>query len=117
MDVSNKDERRKYTRIGFATKIRIRIEADGKQVEIDGNSKDLNLKGIFVTADDRFPSGAKCSIQVYLTGGIDEIELQMKGRVVRESENGMGIIFDSMDVDTYSHLKNIVYYNSCDDSV
>ncbi len=41
----------------------------------------------------------------------------MKGTVIRISENGMGIEFDSMDVDTYSHLKNIVHYNSADDSI
>ena len=116
MTVSGNDEKRRLSRVGFSTAIEILIQADGKEVRLQGNSMDLSLKGIFVNAGGQFVSGTKCLITVYLTGGIDRIELQMKGTVVRKSDNGMGIIFDSMDVDTYSHLKNIVYYNSSDGS-
>jgi hypothetical protein len=73
------------------------------------------MKGVFISSKERFPSGTKCSVKVVLSGGIDNIELQMKGAVARLSENGMGIEFDAMDVETYSHLKNIVHYNSMDD--
>ena len=117
MVISNNDERRKHSRVGFTTEIRILLEADGKVVNLKGSSRDLSLKGIFISSKEKYASGTKCSIKVYLTGGIEKIELQMKGTVVRTSDNGIGIVFDSMDVDTYSHLKNIVYYNSRDDSV
>jgi len=117
MAVSNDDERRKHSRVGFLTQIEIRIEADGKKNILEASSKDLSLKGIFVSTEKRFPLGTKCLITVYLTGGIDKIELLMEGTVVRVTDNGFGIEFDSMDVDTYSHLKNIMYYNSMDDSV
>ncbi len=115
--VSSNNEKRRHSRVGFSTDIEILLQADGKEVRLPGNSKDLSLKGIFVGAKEKFVPGTKCLVNVYLTGGIDKIELQMKGTVVRMNDRGMGIIFDSMDVDTYSHLKNIVYYNSSDDSV
>ena len=115
MVVSNDNERRKHSRVGFTTAIKIQLEADGEKNDLDGSSKDLSLKGIFISTDNKFSPGTKCSIKICLTGGIDEIELQIEGTVVRESNIGMGIEFDSMDVDTYSHLKNIVYYNSIDD--
>ncbi len=117
MTIPSNNEKRKHSRVGFSTAIEILLQADGKEVKLAGNSMDLSLKGIFVNAEETFASGTKCLVNVYLTGGIDKIELQMKGTVVRMSDNGMGIIFDSMDVDTYSHLKNIVYYNSSDGSV
>ncbi|OGR45826.1 MAG: hypothetical protein A3J80_05885, partial [Desulfobacula sp. RIFOXYB2_FULL_45_6] len=110
MTVSSDNEKRRHFRVGFSTKIEILIQADGKEVRLKGDSKDLSLKGIFVSAEENFAPGTKCMVNVYLTGGIDKIELQMKGTVVRMSDKGMGLIFDSMDVDTYSHLKNIVYY-------
>ena len=115
MVVSNNDERRKHSRVGFTTAIQILLEADGRQINLQGSSRDLSLKGIFANTEDKFSCGTKCSVKVYLTGGIDKIELLMNGTVVRVTDNGMGIVFDSMDVDTYSHLKNIVYYNSIDD--
>ena len=40
----------------------------------------------------------------------------MKGTIIRQTLDGIGIAFDSMDVDTYSHLKNIVRYNRMEDS-
>ena len=117
MTASKNDERRKHSRVGFATTIQILLEADGEKINLDASSRDLSLKGIFVTTKKKLSSGTKCAIKVYLTGTIDKIELLMKGTIVRVSDNGMGIGFDSMDVNTYSHLKNIVRYNSMDDSV
>jgi len=115
MAVSNKNERRRYSRVGFKTAIRILLEADGRQIDLKASSRDLSLKGIFIHTQDTFPCGTKCSVRVYLTGTIEEIELLIKGTIVRLSDSGMGIGFDSMDVDSYSHLKNIVKYNRVDD--
>ncbi|MFH2093041.1 MAG: PilZ domain-containing protein [Pseudomonadota bacterium] len=112
----NSDERRKYTRVGFTTAIHILLDIDGKQIDFEGNSKDLSLRGIFVNTDIKFPAQTKCSVTIFLAGGVDKIELLIDATVVRETENGMGIEFDSMDLDTYSHLKNIVYYNSVDET-
>lgn len=116
MSAAKNDERRKHIRVGFSTQILINVDADGEDVELEGSSKDLSMKGIFVNTPKRFPSQTKCSVKIYLTGGINEIKLQISATIVRETDKGMGIEFDSMDVDTYSHLKNIVYYNSFDDT-
>ncbi len=116
MAVSNNDERRRCSRVAFATDIKIHLKAGSKKVEVGGNSRDLSLKGIFVNTDDSFELQTKCEVRICLTGTVDKIELQIKGRVIRVSKNGMGIVFDSMDVDSYSHLKKIVQYNSVDNS-
>ena len=115
MAVLNNDDRRKHSRVGFATEIKIVLKTKD-QVKLDANSKDLSLKGIFVSTDKRFVPGTLCSVKIYLTGGIEKIELLIQGTIVRETDTGIGIVFDSMDLDTYSHLKNIVYYNRVDDS-
>jgi len=115
MAASKNDERRKYSRVGYTTTIQILLEADGEEINLEASSRDLSLKGIFVTTEKKFSSGTKCEIKVCLTGTINKIELLIKGTIVRLSDTGMGIGFDSMDVDTYSHLKNIVQYNSIDE--
>lgn len=117
MEVSTGKEKRKHPRVRFKTRIEIVLQGDGKQIELEGDSKDLSLKGVFARArEDIVPPGTPCDIDIFLTGGIDEIKLSIKGTVARSSNEGMGIVFDSMDLDTYSHLKNIVYYNSVDES-
>jgi hypothetical protein len=116
MAITDNDEKRKYSRVGFTTQIQIMFEADGNIVNLDGKSSDLSLKGLFVSTEEKFSMGTTCSIKVYLSSGIEKIEMLMKGTVVRADKAGLGIVFDSMDMDTYSHLKNIVYYNSIDAS-
>ena len=114
---SNMDEKRKHSRVAFATDITVHLEAGGRKIIVQGDSKDLSLKGIFVTTQEILDVGTKCEIKIFLSGGINRIQLVIQGTVVRGGKSGMGIIFDSMDVDSYSHLKNIVRYNSVDDSV
>ena len=115
MDASYKDDRRKHSRVGFTTKIEIILNHQGQQVILEAGSKDLSLKGIFGHTDQQFTIDSPCSVNVYLTGGVDEIKLAIEGRIVRQTESGIGIVFESMDVDTYTHLKNIVLYNSGSD--
>lgn len=118
MTVPNGDEKRKHPRVGFTTQIRVRLETNDQTISLNGSSKDLSLKGIFIHTDGKvLDEGEHCRISVFLSGSIDEIELVMEGKVVRSAATGMGIEFASMDVDTYSHLKNIVQYNSVDHSV
>ena len=115
MAVLNDEERRKYSRVGFATEIEIDLKTKD-QARLEGNSKDLSLKGIFVSTPMQFVQGTLCSVKIYLAGGIEKIELLIEGTIVRQTDTGIGILFNSMDVDTYSHLKNIVHYNRVDDS-
>ncbi|GAB6144801.1 hypothetical protein JCM12294_22390 [Desulfocicer niacini] len=116
MKPSNSDNRRKFDRVEFSTPIRIIVDIDGKAVVLSGNSKDLSLKGIYVDTNQRFDPGTRCSVKIHLTGSNEKIELKMQASISRQTDKGMGIIFDSMDVDTYAHLKNIVKYNCTEES-
>lgn len=115
MDEANIDDRRKYARVGFATRVEIIIQAGGKDVVLEAGSKDLSRKGVFVRTKETFPLDACCTVNVYLSGRVDEVFLNIRGRVVRQTGTGVGIVFESMDLDAYTHLKNIVLYNQDDD--
>ncbi len=49
-----------------------------------------------------------------LSGASSELCLQMKGEVVRVLDDGIGVSFIEIDLDSFHHLKNIVYYNAED---
>ncbi|MBF0223954.1 MAG: PilZ domain-containing protein [Desulfobacterales bacterium] len=106
------DERRLHLRVDFTTRILITIGES--QISVEGSSNDLSLKGVFVSSKDNIPVGTKCNIKVILTGMSPEVVLEMQGRVVRAVKDGFGVAFDSMDLDSYTHLKNIVKYNASD---
>ncbi len=116
MAVLGRDDRRKNSRVGFTAEIKIVLTLWEKQIKLAGNSRDLSRKGIFVSTDQRFPPGTPCCVEICLTGGIEKLQLIIEGRIVRETDAGIGIVFNSMDLETFSHLKNIVYYNREDDS-
>ncbi len=115
MTVSHEDDRRKNLRVDFSTRIQVIVGLDDAQVNLEGSSKDLSLRGIFVITDKRFTPGSRCVVKICLTGSVEKIELVMEATVVRQTPKGIGIVFDSMDVETYSHLKKIVQYNQIGD--
>ena len=110
MEITDNQERRRHIRVDFST--RIVLMAGDTEIEARGSSKDLSLKGVFVNTDKKVEAGSECNVKIFLSGGIGEIELAMKARVARVIDTGLGLSFESMDVDSYTHLKNIVLYNS-----
>ncbi|MDY0219658.1 MAG: PilZ domain-containing protein [Desulfobacterium sp.] len=103
-------ERRRHERVRFSTTIV--LTAAHARIEAKGTSKDLSLNGVFVNTDIRLEPGTLCDLTIVLTGGGDDVELSMRAKVERELASGLGISFEAMDIDTYSHLKNIMLYNS-----
>jgi hypothetical protein len=115
LSISDKDDRRKYSRVIFATKIEIHmIDASDQNVQFEAHSKDLSQKGVFAKTDKRPSLDTMCRVNIYLSGGIDDLKLEIQGRIVRHTDAGFGVEFESMDLDTFTHLKNLVLYNSED---
>ncbi len=101
-------ERRK-PRVPFGT--RITMTVGESRIQVSGSSKDLSLKGVFVNTDKAPEVGSKCSLAIELTGTIEAFVLEIQGHVARHGDGGVAVIFDAMEVDTYTHLKNVVRYN------
>lgn len=110
VSVGQDSDRRGRDRVGFHTGISLKIgesEIIGK-----GSIVDLSLNGVFIETNEDVPVGEKCSVKIILPGTVDKVILQMSGRTVRKKISGIAVHFDSMDIDTFTHLKNIVRYNS-----
>lgn len=103
------DDRRKKIRVDFRTEII--IQAGTKEFHVTGSSKDLSVSGIFVKTEQSIPPHTGCRVKIVLSGMSEPLTLQIEGRVVRSNTTGVAISFRSMDLDSYTHLKNIVKYN------
>ncbi len=88
------------------------LEESGQETQLSANSKDLSQRGVFVKTDKRPILDTTCRVSVYLAGGIEDLKLDIQGRIVRHTDAGFGVAFESMDVDTYTHLKTLVLYNT-----
>ena len=106
------DERRQKTRVHFETHVIIRTEES--EIKAEADSEDISIKGVFVKTQEKIPEGTPCDLEILLTGSSTKLALTIKGLITRQEEAGLAIGFDSMDLDSYMHLKNIILYNVSD---
>ena len=114
MKTSPSMERRRKKRVSFKTDII--LKAEQTEYNFKGNSKDLSISGVFIYTDKGIPLQTPCELKILLYGMEEKerITLEMKGITVRKTPDGLAVNFESMDLDSYSHLKNIVRYNTFD---
>lgn len=77
-------------------------------------TENLSTKGVLVLGITDRSEGDTCNIALHLAGTSTDITLTMEGEAVRTEEEGLGIHFTEIDLDSYTHLRNIIYYNADD---
>jgi hypothetical protein len=102
-------EKRRTTRVKFHTSVDLKfVDKLYEQCEI----LDLSVKGVFVLGVTNCEPGQECEVTLQLSGVSSELKLKMKAKVARVTKDGIGLNFHEVDLDSFSHLKYIVYYNS-----
>ena len=98
---------RKFSRVHF------NVEASIKTADrtFQGVVENLSMTGMFLVTSERLSIGEEVEITIVLTGSSPEITVSFNGKVSRIVENGMGFVFEKIELDSYMHLKNIVAYN------
>lgn len=110
MENSDNSEKRQGERVSFETEVFLKTK--DKEIRVDGSSRDLSMRGLFVKTTEDLLIGSACEIEVVLSGTIDGVVLKMKGKVVRKEPSGVAVYFNSVDIDSYAHLKKLVQYNA-----
>lgn len=103
-------EKRKKTRVKFKTQAV--IKTDKSDILAESRSENISMKGILVHTKKMIPVGTSCDIEIILTGVSSKLSLSIKGVITRQDEQGLGIEFKSVDIDSYFHLRNIIMYNA-----
>ncbi|MDR3579177.1 MAG: PilZ domain-containing protein [Oryzomonas sp.] len=101
---------RKFSRVPF--RVNATIKTADRQFY--GNVENLSMSGMFLCTAERLPEGEPVEITIVLSGTSPELFVGFTGRVSRETENGIAFSFEKIDLDSYTHLKNIIAYNSED---
>ena len=101
---------RRFSRVNF------RMAATIKTVDrqFQGNVENLSMRGMFLVTEEHLSVGDMVGITIALSGTSPEISVSFEGKVCRVVENGLGFNFEKIDLDSYTHLKNIIAYNSDD---
>jgi hypothetical protein len=100
-------EKRTNTRVEFGVSAVIKY----KRQSIKCNVINLSLKGILLKSEKEIPEDAEVMIGIIMEGTTSKLKINVKGIVVRSSTAETAIVFNSIDLDSFVHLKNIVAYN------
>lgn len=103
-------EKRKHRRVLFKSEAIVR----SGESTILGTIDNLSMKGMFLTTGDKLLGSDVLYIEILLTGSSSKLEIRLKGRKVRQTNSGVAIEFSEMDLDSFTHLRNLVAYNSDD---
>jgi hypothetical protein len=98
---------RKFSRVDF----KVNATITSAEQTFQGGVKDLSMNGMFMLTSEQLQPGDPVDISITLTGVSPEIHVKFSGTVSRIDTHGIGFNFRKMDLDSYTHLKNIVAYN------
>jgi Tfp pilus assembly protein PilZ len=98
---------RKFSRVNF--RIAATIKAGGSSFSSDVDN--LSMNGMFVVTAEQLQLGEAVDITIILSESSPEIHISVSGTVSRIADNGIGFTFERLDIDSYTHLKNILSYN------
>jgi len=106
------EEKRRKTRVAFEGEAVIRTMDE--EITAPADIRDISMQGIFLRTAHQLHTDTLCDVEIMLTGASTRLSLKVKGQVVRSDEDGLGIEFKGVDIDSYFHLKNLVMYNAAD---
>jgi hypothetical protein len=99
-------DKRKATRV----KIKSKAKVSRSGIAIQGDVEDLSLKGIYIKTPAKFDSGSPVEVMLQLGDSQTNLNLPLKGVIVRKDDKGMAVQFDQIELDGIVHLRNIIIY-------
>lgn len=109
------ENRRNKTRVPFETQVIVRTPE--AELTSQAGSRDISLQGLYVETDRDLPEGSRCEVEILLTGASTHLSIRVQGRVARKEAGGLAVAFESIDPDSYYHLRNLLMYNSEDPEI
>lgn len=101
--------KRRNTRVRFATTADL-FFAD--QTIANCTTTNLSLNGVMIVGLKGRPEGEECELRLHLGVGKTDLVIAIKSKVSRITEEGTALHFYEIELESFQHLKNIVYYNS-----
>lgn len=103
------DNHRRFSRV--IVPLDVVLEAGGG-VSVTGTLRDIAVQGAFMTCEPALELGTPVQVRIMLHGGIEDIPVKARAEVVRREENGLGVHFTEIDIDSVEHLRKIIAYNA-----
>jgi hypothetical protein len=87
---------------------------DGKRELATTEITSLSLRGCYAPTFNGLPEGEVHPLTLFTEDDVHAIHFTVKARIVRSTEDGMGIEFTEMPLESYDHLRKMVLLNASD---
>lgn len=111
MNSKTTKEDREFSRVDVKVLANLRAR-DKPPVSTD--THDISMKGLFVKSKADWAIGTECVIQLTLEGQNPPVNIEVKGKVRRITEEGLAVLFTEVGLEAYEHLHNLVLLNTDD---
>ncbi|WP_428558990.1 MAG: PilZ domain-containing protein [Solidesulfovibrio sp. DCME] len=85
------------------------VYSDGEKIPV--STQNISMKGALFSPEPRLAEDRECTVVFVLS---KEVTVRLKGMVVRSTDEGTAIDFESMDENAFFHLRNMVRYSARD---
>jgi len=111
--VNNKitEDHREFSRVDI--KILAKVQAKGREMVFTGTHT-VSMKGLFVKGKTNWSVGTECEIHLILEGQNPPVDIKVKGKIQRITEEGIALLFTEVSLEAYEHLHNLVLLNTND---
>lgn len=89
-------DKRKFERIDLRTEAVIRHRG----VTFKGEVENLSLKGLFVRTNQKIPINEQVDVSMFFYGSSSELSFSLEANVVRITDEGIGLNFRKIDIDS-----------------
>ncbi|MGD9609402.1 MAG: PilZ domain-containing protein [Desulfovibrionaceae bacterium] len=101
------DEKRRRSRV--CVQFDAYVYSDGEKIPV--TTLNISMKGTLLGPEPRLAAGQDCTVVFTLS---KDVNVRLRGRIVRSSDEGVAVDFESMDESAFFHLRNMVRYSSQD---
>lgn len=108
------DNKRRFSRVTTVFDVTLKTP---EGLVIVGTLRDIAIQGAFITCEPELELGAPVDVTILLHGGIDDIPVNARATVVRREEEGLGVHFTEIDIESVEHLRNIIAYNAAEPDI
>jgi len=89
--------------------LRLQVEVIAGDISIHcEETRDISLKGVYMTTGQRLPLGVECDVAIDPGGPDPGRRVELKGHVVRVDVSGIAVEFTEIGVDAFYQLRNLL---------
>lgn len=107
--MSESNNAREFSRVGVPMTATLAV--DGEKTAAC-KVVNISLSGIELCTEHNRSLGDHSQVEVQFGHPGNELTIQAEGKIVRITSDGLALNFESIGLDSYEHLKNLITYNA-----